>query len=221
MITDGEINDNLNENNNVLDGNVENTSFYLSTYDTLFVLTRNNSVFKENVANVVSKMIIINEERDINLDNLSETLGRIGIETLNIFSISNSDIETSLFTTDKGSYIRYVDINKERFIEFINHEDQNFLNYNKNSLYILRGGNFLDIKNTFSSINNCQINVGRGGSQKAHIISPLDLRLSTYLLAMFSFDFNFINSLNTFNTLSKDRYLSWKDNSIKGINNKD
>jgi hypothetical protein len=30
-------------------------------------------------------------------------------------------------------------------------------------------------------------------------------------MAMFYFDYKLINSLNTFNYLSKDRYLSWKD----------
>jgi hypothetical protein len=38
----------------------------------------------------------------------------------------------------------------------------------------------------FASINNCCVNVGRGGSQKAHMISPIDFRLSCYLMAMFN-----------------------------------
>lgn len=106
-------------------------------------------------------------------------------------------------------------MNIEEFMKLINSENINFLEYNKKSLYILRKGNFLDIKNIFSNINKCRVNLGRGGSQKAHILSPLDIRLSTYLMAMFNFDYNLINSLNTFNSISKDRYLSWKDSTIK------
>jgi hypothetical protein len=52
-----------------------------------------------------------------------------------------------------------------------------------------------------------------GGGQKAHVLSPLDFRLSSYLMAMFNFNFKFINYLNTFNEISKDKYLSWKDKS--------
>jgi hypothetical protein len=53
--------------------------------------------------------------------------------------------------------------------------------------------------------------VGRGGSQKAHALSHLDFRLSSYLMAMFNFDYNLIYSLNSFNFMGKDRYLSYMD----------
>jgi hypothetical protein len=46
---------------------------------------------------------------------------------------------------------------------------------------------------------------------KAHALSPLDLRLSSYLMAMFNFDYKLISSLNSFNLMSKDRYLSYMD----------
>jgi hypothetical protein len=69
----------------------------------------------------------------------------------------------------------------------------------------------LDIKNLFARIQNRNVNVGRGGSQKAHALSPLDFRLSSYLMAMFKFDYKFISSLNSFNVMSKDRYLSYMD----------
>lgn len=199
----------------MVDENVENMSFTLSPCDTLFVLNRNNSVFKENEANIISKMLVVSEEKVIYLSNLSEILGGFGLKTLNIFSIFSEEIEKSVLITDKGCYTRYMNIDQNEFVDLINCPNQNFLNYNKHSLYIIRGGNYLDIKNLFSLINRQQVNLGRGGSQKSHIISPLDLRLSTYLLAMFNFDFNLINNLNTFNGISKDRYLSYKDNTIK------
>lgn len=53
--------------------------------------------------------------------------------------------------------------------------------------------------------------MGDGGGQKAHILSPLDFRLSSYLLAMFNFNYLLFNKLNMFNDLSKDRYLSYKE----------
>ena len=85
------------------------------------------------------------------------------------------------------------------------------MDFNKDSLFIVRGGNWIDIKNLFATINNQNVNVGRGGSQKAHALSPLDLRLSCYLMAMFNFDYKLISKLNSFNILTKDRYLSYMD----------
>ena len=85
------------------------------------------------------------------------------------------------------------------------------MDYYKNSLFIVRGGNFIDIKNLFAVIENQTVNVGRGGSQKAHGLSPLDFRLSSYLMAMFNFNYKLISSLNSFNVMTKDRYLSYMD----------
>ena len=97
----------------------------------------------------------------------------------------------------------------EYFIRFLNQEGTNFSDYNMHSMYIIRGGNFINIKNLFKMINDCYVNIGRGGPQKAHVLSPLDFRLSCYLMALFNFNNNLISSLNTFNDLSKDRYLPY------------
>lgn len=71
-------------------------------------------------------------------------------------------------------------------------------------MYILRNGNFLDIKNLFANSNYF---IGRGRGQKLHLISPLEFRLNCYLLAMYNFDFKLINELNMFYRITKDRYL--------------
>jgi hypothetical protein len=183
--------------------------FVIDITDTLFILTRNNSLYKENMGNIISKMVVISEPKNINLSYMSEILGGIGIDKLNIFSINKYlDIKLDIHTTNKGCELKYIEINSDEFVKFLNHENGDFLDYNKNSLYIVRGGDFIDVKNIFAIVNNCRANIGRGGSQKAHILSPLDLRLSSYLMAMFNFDYKLINNLNTFNYISKDRYLS-------------
>ena len=56
-------------------------------------------------------------------------------------------------------------------------------------------------------VNDFDVNIGRGSSQKAHVVSPLDFRVSCYLMALFKFDYKYISYLNTFNVISKDRYL--------------
>lgn len=37
-------------------------------------------------------------------------------------------------------------------------------------------------------------------------------------MAMFNFNYKLLNSLNSFNILGKDRYLSYMDKPFKGIN---
>lgn len=157
-------------------------------------------------------MIIINESKYIELLEFSKILDGFNINKLNIISINNEckPNTINIIRTNEDSLIMYIEMDSDTFIRFINMDDH-FMEYNKNTLYILRKGDFLDIKNIFASINGYQCNVGRGGSQKAHILSPLDLRLSSYMMAMFIGNYRELHSLNTFNYLSKARYLSYMD----------
>jgi hypothetical protein len=136
--------------------------FTLDVNDTIFVLTKNNSVFKNNVGNIISKMIVIKELNYINLNDFSEILTGLGIKELNIFSINeNYNDNIKVLPSKFNPLVQYIEVNAESFQRFINLENRNFLDYNKDSLYIIRGGNYIDIKNLFATINNHQINLGR------------------------------------------------------------
>ena len=157
-------------------------------------------------------MIVIKELKYASLDNISKMLHFMRIEELRIFSIHNElDIKPTFVSTNKGSLVEYMEVKLDSFTTFLNLNTPNFLDYNKHSLYIIRGGNYVDIKYLFKTINKQEVNLGRGGSQRAHMLSPLDFRLSSYMLAMTGFNNNLVNELNTFNYISKDRYLSWTD----------
>lgn len=193
----------------------ENFEFSVSANDTLFVLTNNNSIYKEGVSNLISKMVILKDMNYVSLKIFSKCLGYMKITRLNIFCINNElDNNKIDCIYINNSDVRYLEMNLYNFSLFLNSE-KNFWEYNKDSLYILRGGNFLDIKNIFATINGNKFNVGRGGSQKAHAVSPLDLRLSSYLIAMFNFDYKKISKFNFFDEMEKNRYLSYKDMSKK------
>ena len=192
----------------------EDYEFPLYSTDTIVVFTLNRTCYEEKLITLTSKMVIIKEQKDINLNDLSLILGSMGIENLNIFSIhANTDIKTTVVFSNKHSNVKYTEIYKDSFVELLNFKKFNFMDYYKNSLFIVRGGNFIDIKNLFAVIENQTVNIGRGGSQKAHALSPLDFRLSSYLMAMFNFDYNLISSLNSFNIMTKDRYLTYMDKS--------
>lgn len=168
-------------------------------------------------------MFIVRESNNINLNDLNKRLNFMGIDKLFIFVINNdidSDKICRIVTKDNPNVI-YYEMNSVNFINFLNSNEnnRNFLDYNKHSIFIIRNSNFISIKNLFSRIHNCNVNMGRGGSQMSHGLSPLDLRLSSYIMAMFNFDFKLISCLNTFNSMPKDRYLSWMDRtSFKRVN---
>ncbi len=92
---------------------------------------------------------------------------------------------------------------------------EKILRNNKNSLYIIRNSNYYDIKLLINQINNCNVDIVRGGGSKSHIISPMEFRLSTYLMAMFNLNFQKIFELNAFNFLNKERYLPYIDKKSK------
>jgi hypothetical protein len=58
----------------------DNFEFPIDIFDTILVLTVNNSVYKEGVGNIISKMMVIKELKYVNLDKFSAMLGHMGIE---------------------------------------------------------------------------------------------------------------------------------------------
>jgi hypothetical protein len=185
--------------------------FPIHMNDVLFTLAP--TYYKGNMGNLISKILIINELSYINLDELSKILAIMRLKELNIFSIDNNLEEMKVVRRDNGTPITYTEMRWEHLIEFLSFDKKkaDFFDYNNYSLYILRDGGFLDIKDLFAKINGRDMNVGRGSTQKAHILSPLDFRLSAYVMAMFNFNYGLISNLNAFNNLEKDRYLSYLD----------
>jgi hypothetical protein len=176
----------------------------------LFILTINNSKYKQDVKTLVGKMMVIKEYREIDLNQLSHTLGFLGINRLNIFCIDGVEgIHKTIINS--SAEILFVELSVAEFVKFLNNPDTNFMDYNKNSLYILRDCSYMDVKLLFNSIGNHKVDIGRGGGQLSHVVSPLEFRLTSYLMAMFNFKYNDICYLNTFNLLNKKRYLPYID----------
>lgn len=59
----------------------------------------------------------------------------------------------------------------------------------------------------FKRINNTKVQLVRGSSQKSHMVSPLDFRLSLYLTILCNMDFKYFRTNNSFNKIDKKRYL--------------
>lgn len=188
---------------------------YIDTNDTIIILTikEREKFSSEKINNLISKIVIINNKKIIYSDKLAKSLNIMNIERLNIFIVDTEMSNDFIWVVNKDSNIKLIKSSPEQFINFINSDFDTFLLYNPYSLYIIRGNtkgpSYKYIKYLFKKINEYDMNIGRGGSQKAHILSPLDFKLSCYLMAFFDFNHKLINGLNLFNELEKERYLSW------------
>jgi len=149
---------------------------------------------------------------EIDLNKMSYNLYCLGIERLNIFCIGK---DKGVKNTSINNLILLVELGVEDFKELLNNPKDKFLEFNKNSLYIIRESNYTDVKNLFNVINNKHINIGRGGGQKNHIFSPLEFRFFSYIMAMFNFKYPNICYLNNFRDITKDRYLPFHYNKNK------
>lgn len=154
--------------------------------------------------------MILKEDVEINLSHLSKALNSVGINHLNIFYIIGNDVGyIEKIRVVKPSNINFIKISIPEYIKFLSDPEEKFLDYNKESLYIIKNSNYRDVKLLFDKISTHNIDVGRGASQKSHIISPLEFRMSCYLMCMFNFNYNKVCYLNSFNTLDKSRYLPY------------
>lgn len=164
--------------------------------------------------NMIGKMIVINDSSEINLSNLTYVLDNMNINKLIIFSINLTNqiqLEKFVLNGDHTELV-YIEIGVQDFITFIEENPKQFWDVNRNALYVLRDGSYTDVKYILSQVGEFGLNLGRGGSQKSHVMSPLELRLSSYIMAMFDFDYKRISTSNLFNSLSKSRYLPHIDN---------
>ena len=175
----------------------------------MFTLTINKSIYKKDLTSLVGKMVVIKENTNINLLDLSKMLDVIQIDKLHIYSVNRSDVYDgiNIVRIKEPSSVDYIEIGIENFSKHLNNPEVNFLDYNKNALYILRNGSYIDVKKILTKISGYDVKVGRGGGQKSHMVSPLDLRLSCYLMALYNLDYKLVSELNAFNAIGKDRYL--------------
>lgn len=155
-------------------------------------------------------MAILNNSLDCDLWKITNLSNLMNMDSLYIFSISLDDnSDCRILEVEESSKVKYVEIGLKYFMEnFLdNPHNGDFWKYNKNALYILRNGDYSDVKEVFTIIQNTKVRIVRGSSQKSHMISPIDFRLSSYMLLLCNMDFKRFNIENSFNIISKDRYL--------------
>lgn len=182
----------------------------ITSSDILFIFTvNNNKNCDKNKTHLATKMVILNENIDNDLIEISNLIQAMNMDTLFIFDIILSNtLKCEIVELESSPNIKYIKIGSSDFIDTIlNNDSYDFWKYNKNTLYIFRNGCYADIKDMFDYSYTNKVNIVRGSSQKAHLISPIDFRLSCYLLILCKMNYKKFNSINSFNYLSKDKYL--------------
>jgi hypothetical protein len=171
-------------------------------------------VYKKGINPLIAKIATIHKDINFNLLELSRNLRYMNINTLFIFSIHKSVTKTTeVFELEENNFaLYYIEISTINFAHHLKNDTPNpilgnFKKYNSKSLYIFRDSNYIDIKNIFKNIEGNETNLGRGGIQKAHMVSPLEYRMFSYLMAISNMDYNIFYSLNMFDFIEKERYL--------------
>lgn len=163
-----------------------------------------------DLTHISTKLVVINNSVENDLENMANIASTLNMRDLNIISIVMSDsFESKVVQIKSPSNINYIEVGLTPFLEdYLENPDANFWANNKNTLYILRNGSFVDIQDIVTKIQDRAVRVVRGTSQKSHVISPIELRLSCYLMILFNMDYSKLHAQNSFNILTKDRYLS-------------
>jgi hypothetical protein len=186
------------------------------------VLTINNSNHTgSDVVNLITKSFFFKEDFKFLISDLAYFLKKFGIKKLNLFHIKNDKEGEKTkpfirkFRLENCGRTFYA-LSIKDYIEILAKcTGAEFTLYNTYFLYILENGNYTDLKRMLTNIGGIKVDIVRGSSQKAHILSPLEIRLSFYISAMLECHYTKIYSINSFNTLDKNRYLPIVNNGNK------
>jgi hypothetical protein len=119
-------------------------------------------------------------------------------------------VEEEVFYISDSPKVTYTEIGVLPFIEELGTGTRDlFFNVNKSLLYILRDGTYKDMKFILAHIGKYGLHLTKGGDQKAHLCSPLDFILASYLMAMSGIQYPDIVAQNMFYCLPKDKYLPY------------
>nr|YP_010044489.1 hypothetical protein J6816_mgp02 [Tolypocladium guangdongense]QPF24434.1 hypothetical protein [Tolypocladium guangdongense] len=158
---------------------------------------------------LTTKMVVINKLIENTLYNIACLSHNMNLNVLYIVSITiDEKHECEILEIKEPSKIVYIEIGIKLFLEkILDNSDHDFWKYNKNTLYILRDGSYSYLQDLFAVIDGKEVNIVRGSSQKSHMVSPIDFRLSSYMMILCNMDYKKFCQQNAFNCINKFRFL--------------
>jgi len=164
---------------------------------------------------IIASTYFADRELIISYENLIRNIKILGLKRLIIFyvlKLEQDDIDEQ-YNSFVNPLLEVSFISFNKFTLLINSSNFNYSTTNKECLYIFYEINWFEVIRNFKSDFN--VTISGGSNVKRHLLSPIDLRLSSYIFAMFN-----LNSLeaikhNDFSLVDKDRYLPYIDYSNK------
>lgn len=171
-----------------------------------------------------STLLKINIEVDLEISTFF--LFKMGIEKLTIIYVirENFDLEFSreiaLFASHNDHFknLSFKLVNLKKYLELIEKGELNPFSgdfYTQHSLYIFHGFNWSEIVFEYKRCLN--INISGGSTTKRHLLSHLVLRLNSYLLAFFGFNYKALADSIVFDNIDKRKTLPRFDFNKKNI----
>ena len=163
-----------------------------------------NINFSNIINSTVASLYVTKQEFAIKITDISSQLYLLKIKKLRIITISKYDD----VYFDKTENIESMKFNLSSFRTFIGKDNIN--DYLYNTLFIAE-----DI--AWSLIVACMkestkaISISGGSNNKRHLNSKLDIRLISYMLAIFGLEMHTLNALNEFDIVDKNRILPFVD----------
>lgn len=120
------------------------------------------------------------------------------------------DVEVNTYSSHIHMNFTYIAVTIEELFVYINNGSIPLTgDYLSKTFFIFNGFTWYDIINNFK--HNTGINISGGSGGKRHLLSPLSLRLSGYMLAMFRFNFNLLKLNLLFDMVDKDKAYPKRD----------
>lgn len=169
---------------------------------------------------MIASTYFVNKSHEISYNNLFVNISSLGINKffiVYIIDLTQEEIDSqykSDFYRNNQLWFEVHYTSRQNFIPMINSGSFNFNETNKYCLYIFLGMSWVELITMFKS-EDINIIVSGGSPTKRHLLSPLEIRLSSYIVALF--DMNTIEAINhnNFKFVDKERYLPIFDFSNK------
>lgn len=193
--------------------NSNDITLRLTKDHTLFTLS---NIKKNNTFNhVIASLFCIKYETVIDSYSLRYHLKTLNLDILNIFIITDKPYHSKKKNKVNFNEPRLLTIQVITTTDFQNLvSSSDFNDINLNNLYILDGISWHRVVKLLIS-SDVSVAVSGGSAGKRHVISKLDNRLISYLLAMFDLDASKLNAANNFDSVEKIKYLPFMDFSNK------
>lgn len=192
----------LNQNYKHFDIQISKNTFFFTLSNISYSNVKDNTV--------IDNLYFFNNEFSSNTDVILNSLEILKIDELNIFIITSNDypLTQQQYSEDfirERTTLKVFFINIESLTDLFSHDS--FNEFNLRSLFIVNPNIvWAEIVIALKG-SKFKINVSGGSKQKSHVLSRLDNRLNSYLLAMVGLNYPILNAFNGFDSVDKDRYL--------------